>query len=81
MISIITVVIRKYLTHVLAFRMEVQIVCSLDIKYSVDSFITGVFGVMWIIYRHWENCILSFFLNVEVPCKVIFRSHLTHLEK
>lgn len=63
MISIITVVIRKHLTHVLAFRMEVQIVYSFDMKYSVNSFIKGVFGVMWIIYRHWENCILSFLLK------------------
>lgn len=63
MISIIIVVIRKYLTHVLGFRMEVQIVYSFDMKYSINSFIKAVFGIMWIIYRHWKNCILSFLLK------------------
>lgn len=48
--------------EVLAFRMEVQIV-YFDMKYSVNSFIKGVFGVMWIIYRYWENGILSFLLK------------------
>lgn len=55
---------------------------TLDRKHSVDNFIKGVFGVMRIIYRHWENCILSlFYLNVEVTWKTIFRSHLTFGKK
>lgn len=64
---------RENSAHVPSFRLEIQIVFSFDMTYSIDSFIKDIVFELWELFIDIEkSASCHFSLNVEVTCKSNF---------